>query len=393
MLLSDLLDVDLLASMIDAGYVGIQTHPTEPLAIYNYTHAAQYDQVWNPVTRQCRGLIVRFIGAEGARARYEVVARPWPKFHNYGEHEEGSLDLGAPCTVTDKVDGSLGILYPMGSSTFWQGEFREARGGCPVGPSWAIATRGSFTSEQALHATAILRSRYGEFVPRRGITYLYEIVYPENRIVVDYGDTDDLVLLDVLVTETGAAANRVFGHCWPGHVASTFSCRTLADALALDPRTNAEGVVVRFADGEMLKIKQEDYVALHKIVTGLNERTVWAHLASGGTVAELCEPLPDEFHEWVGEVAEGLDCAFQTTLFRVQSVGADILTGISLSGNRDWTRKEFAEAVSGSFLSDIASYLFLWLDGKDERLAQAIWRDLKPAVTGRWLRQETEDTA
>jgi RNA ligase len=84
--------------------------------------------------------------------------------------------------VFDKMDGSLGILYPTSQGM-------------------AVATRGSFTSEQALKATEILHEKYPEWAQ---ITYdwfrsnfdanwyevnytdLVEIVYPENRIVVDY---------------------------------------------------------------------------------------------------------------------------------------------------------------------------------------------------------------
>lgn len=67
----------------------------------------------------------------------------------------------------------------------------------------AIATRGSFTSEQAGHATAVLHTCYPRFEPPEGLTVLFEIVYPGNRIIVDYCDTDDLVLLGAVDTATG----------------------------------------------------------------------------------------------------------------------------------------------------------------------------------------------
>ena len=47
----------------------------------------------------------------------------------------------------------------------------------------------------------------------------------------------------------------------------------------------------------MIKIKQEDYVILHRIVTGLNERAVWEHLMThNGDYSELLESVPDEFY-------------------------------------------------------------------------------------------------
>jgi RNA ligase len=56
-------DRDLLAEMIDGGYVRAQTHPALPLTIYNYTEKAQYENIWNPVTLACRGLVVDADGA------------------------------------------------------------------------------------------------------------------------------------------------------------------------------------------------------------------------------------------------------------------------------------------------------------------------------------------
>ena len=50
------------------------------------------------------------------------------------------------------------------------------------------------------------------------------------------------------------------------------------------------------------KIKQDDYVALHRIVTGLSERTVWQHMTDGRPLAELLDGLPDELHTWTRDV-------------------------------------------------------------------------------------------
>jgi RNA ligase len=364
-LLKDVLDLDLLYSMRQAGYVGQQEHPTLPYGILNYTHKAQYDRAWNEVTRQCRGIIYHL-------ETQAVLARPWPKFHNYGEHDQveqsrrfandanldvGSrlpeLDLDAPVEVTDKLDGSLGILYPTNDG-------------------YAIATRGSFTSEQALHGTEIWRSKYADFKPLPGLTYLFEIIYPGNRVVIDYGDMDDLVYLGCNSRMHGWHIND---STWPGPRATTFECRHLRDALAMSPRPNAEGVVVRYlGTRERIKIKQDDYVALHRIVTGLNERTVWEHIGNGGKLDELCEPLPDEFHGWVRAVAEQLVLKAATIESEARYVFNEIIKSISLNGARDWTRKDFAEAAR---YEETCSYLFLLLDGKDTW--PAIWRTIKPS--------------
>src|SRR5690348_14978098 len=167
-LLRDVFDPVELTAAIESGLVRLQRHPSRPFTIYNYTEACQYSAAWSPITLACRGLIVDAGG--------RIVARPFAKFFNHTESQAPALDVQAQVTVTDKADGSLGVIYHDGSG-------------------FAVATRGSFASGQALHATEILRTRYASFVPPADMTVLVEIIYPENRIVVDYRGLDDLVLL------------------------------------------------------------------------------------------------------------------------------------------------------------------------------------------------------
>lgn len=349
---SDLFKDAALHRAINEGYVRQQVHPSLPLAILNYTAQAQWERAWNDVTRQCRGLIYNL-------ETDEVVARPWPKFFNWGElvdtvasEQVRQFDLDEPVRVFDKMDGSLGIAYTWGPDTY-------------------IATRGSFTSSQALVANTILAAKYPSWQPKPGLTYLFEIIYPENRIVVDYAGMEDLVLLDILETDTGEQAYDLAWYDWPGPYVDKLDGNTLREALALEPRPNAEGIVIRFEDDTMLKVKQEDYVELHRIVTGLSERTVWEHLMAGRPIGELLEPLPDEFHTWVLKVEGELRAKFKSILYEAQDNFQDIQG--RLNHNGDFTRKEFAaEAVryENPFL------LFLMLDGKP--LDEKIWKMLRP---------------
>jgi RNA ligase len=354
--ISDLFDLEHLAKAMEAGYVREQTHPSLPLRIFNYSEKAQYERAWDAVTMGCRGLIV---GADGY-----VVARSLSKFFNYGDPLVGVLDLSAPAEVVDKLDGSLGILHPT-----------------PDG--YAIATRGSFTSVQAVHATDVLRDRYSDFEPPDGMTVLFEIIYPENRIVCDYGGADDLFLLGAVDIATGAVVGPDWVSGWDGPQATVFSVRTLGEALAMPPRVGAEGLVVRLDSGAMVKIKQADYVALHKAVTGLNARVVWECLGGGGTVADICEPLPDELHQWVKDLAT-----------RLQGDAADLLEDTERFHEKTlaqmpegWGRKDYALAVAHSTLRP---WLFNLLDGKDPR--PSIWKAVRPSGENRPV-NFTEDTA
>ena len=294
--LNDIFDNTEFKAMQAQGYVRVNTHPdNSELFILNYTEKAAFDGVWNKVTLNCRGLIVD--------AFDWIIARPFPKFFNYGQPGCPEVDLDEPVVVSDKMDGSLGILYRN-----------------PDTGKYAIATRGSFASDQAIHATEIYNRKYAQFVPPKGITMLFEIVYPENRIVCNYGDMDDLVLLGSVDISNGDSWDAsAVDWDWPGPIAKAFPYETMREALTAPPREGAEGFVVHFIVSDTrVKIKQEDYIALHRIVTGLNARSVWEAMLTD-TVDELIEKIPDEFHDFIrgveadinGEVFYEVDNAYK----------------------------------------------------------------------------------
>ena len=164
---------DKLDKLVGEGWLISQVHPTLDLTIYNYSQKTQYEKMWNEETLSCRGLVLDSWG--------NVVARPFKKFFNLSEVEGEIPDL--PFEVFEKMDGSLGIF-------FWYN-------GNPI-----FASRGSFTSDQSKVGWEILKGMDYKNL-KRGVTYLFEIIYPENRIVVDYGDTEKLVLLGAVETSTG----------------------------------------------------------------------------------------------------------------------------------------------------------------------------------------------
>lgn len=321
------------------------------LRILNYSDAALYTPgAWdNPAVRACRGIVVD--------DDWRVIARPWAKFFNHGQVEAGELDMFAPVEVTDKLDGSLGIIYAT--------EAGEQR----------VATRGSFSSDQAMHATTILQQRYPGLASLGSITPLVEIIYPANRVVVDYGDLDDLVLLGGVVIETGEYLSPITAAqfcAWPGPVTQVFEYPTLHDALAADDRPGMEGLCVRYLNRHhIVKVKQEDYVRLHRIVTGLSERTVWEHMSAGKPLNDLLAPLPDELHEWTRRVWTDLDSTMEQIADEAAEIHDEILSDLPLG----WTRKEYAARAMA--VPALRPYLFNLLDGRDPR--PAILRTLKPA--------------
>ena len=340
--LYDILDRDELTAALADNHVRAQTHPSEPLVVLNYTELCAYGEVWNPTTLACRGLIYR-------SDTFEVVARGYGKFFNHAQSGAADIPLDARVIVTDKADGSLGIIFPLPSG------------------GWAVSTRGSFASDQAVHATKVLHERYPGYRPVPGITTLVEIVFPDNRIVLDYAGLDDLILLGGVEIATGAVHDVSRFPDWPGPATTTFEAATLAEALAMEPRPNAEGVVVRdLATGAMIKIKQADYVELHRIVTSLTARKIHEWMVDGKPLADFVAPLPDEFHAWCREVADGIAAEVDAESARLQEAFKAAVARMPaqwLPADRAG-RKDFALVAAGQPHSWA---LFALLDGRDIR--------------------------
>ncbi|MEV7373181.1 RNA ligase [Streptomyces sp. NPDC090301] len=386
--LHDLMPSDELTAALTAGHITRKRHPELPLSIYTYTRACQYAQHWNEATTRCRGLV-----ADDADGR--IVALPLPKFFNVSEHAAGRPYApplpDEPFEVYDKVDGSLGVVFHY-----------DGR--------WHVASKGSFTSVQATWAQRRLDAAdTAGLTP--GVTYLAEILHPGNRIVVNYGDRRDLVLLaafdrdgtEVPLAEAATGWQRV------GSVVRTWPAMDLAELVALTESntlpdghratgTDAEGFVLRFASGRRAKAKLAEYVRLHKVLTGVTERDIWrghgiqrfaalpaGELAKGlgCSVAEveadggkpldaLLEQVPDEFDAWVREVIGGLEAAAAERERAVDEAYAGLA---HLAGDRG----AFARAAAGVPDRGLRAALFLRLDGRPTDLL--LWRQLRPEAT------------
>jgi len=374
--LETVFDSSLLARMVEKRMVRRQTDNTMPYAIYNYTQNAQFEREWNSVTKGCRGLVTRLesVGAEFSPTVETVVARPWAKFFNFEEHEEVSLPHEELVVVSEKMDGSLGISVPDDSNGL------------------RIVTRGSFGSDQALHATRVLRDRYADFVGVPGWTFLWEIIYPENRIVVDYDSLDDLILLGAVDIASGDSIPiRVAAKYWTGAVVNVHPYASLLEAVDAPNGENREGIVVHFVDSDLrVKIKQADYVALHRVLTNLSTRSVWEILAEHGSVIPLLDIVPDEFYPWVHKVSEELLDSHSRHMESTETKYSEILSMLEDSGvslESPTFRREFAQAAK---MFSHPAWLFTRLDNKD--YSPNVWDAIKPPPLEYATRSNT-DTA
>lgn len=336
------MDLDLLNKHIADGTVTKRAHPTLPLHILNYSPRCQYDKLWDDVTLQCRGLVMH---------GDKVVARPFRKFFNDTEHKEGEIPWHLPCEITEKLDGSLLIAF------YFDG-------------AWRFCTRGAFESPQAIEGERIFREKYDTDMLCAGWSYLFEVLYAQNRIVVDYGDRRDTVLLAAISTATGAEFPLNF-------VCDNISkVRTLPPAPAVSVRElrsiirdDEEGYVIRFSNGFRVKVKGQRYMELHRLLSGLSSRTIWENLSAGRTLDDILAVIPDEYGDWVRRERDRLANEALEVSLRVFKAVGDV---VYLPDRKSQAIKLLAD------YRDVASAVFLKLDGKD--CSAEIWKKVYPEL-------------
>jgi RNA ligase len=186
-----------------------------------------------------------------------------------------------PFNVFEKIDGSSGILYWLNDNPY-------------------IATRGSFESEQAKHANDVLHSRNQHVFDKldKKETYLFEIIYHQNRIVVDYGTVDDLIMLTIIDKNKGVERIEYIG--FP--IIKSYDGTDDYLQLKQLEQENKEGFVIQFANGLRVKIIFAEYVKLHRIITSVSNIAIWEYLGEGKSFEDLFEKVPDEFYNWVKQV-------------------------------------------------------------------------------------------
>jgi RNA ligase len=310
------------------------------------------------VTLQCRGLITE--DTTGT-----ILVRPFNKFFNYEEVVgKGMIPTkGDYVYIQEKMDGSLGILF----------NYKD---------EWIMATRGSFTSEQAIKGLEIVKSKYFLVSWAKEYAYLVEIIYPENRIVVDYGE-EKVTFLSVVLNESWKwkptddtelhwttakmilHANGVKDNLVKTEQHFNFSDE-LYKSLKEKNETNKEGFVLRFQPGNFrMKIKFEEYVRLHKVMTNLSTTAVWEVLSNGGNMDDLLKDVPDEFYFKINEYEKSLIAQFN----KLEEEYQNHFDSIRRLGNR----KLFAQTA---IMFQYPSILFGMLDGKD--ISPIIWKIIKP---------------
>lgn len=324
------LNLDQLQRRVDSWLITKGKHPKFDIRIYNYTPECQYSRSRDEYTIKARWLILDEYG--------NTIAIPFPKFFNREELETKPV---WPYKLYEKLDGSLGIMY-------WYAD------------EWHMATRGSFISDQAIKGLEIVKRQERDVFECKGFcpttTYLWEIIYPENRIVVNYGNQEKCVLLWWTLKETWDRVTCVSKCKYHARFIWETQENGVEEVKARN-NDNEEGYVGISQDGTMFKIKFDEYVRLHRIVTRTSSHTIREALKDWKSVNELLSYVPDEFHDRVSNNI----AYFKSEYLRIEDLSNEAYAHIYPMA----TRKEQAMRLKQNF--DYPWIVFAMLDNKDYR--------------------------
>lgn len=277
-------DIAKFEELVEQGY--LRKSEKGDLVLYGYTDRCTFERYWNEYTLAARGLIIE-------KSTGLLVAKPFPKFFNLGETEETILDKlpMAGYQTFEKVDGSLGIIFN------YEGK-------------WRVATRGSFYSEQAVRAQEML-NKYSMAIPSN-VTILAEIIYPENKIIVDYKGQEKLVMLGAYDANSGQEFDPDIAKDFAVKMKMEFAKyydHTIEEMIEIQKTLdkNEEGFVVRFDTGLRVKIKGDEYLKLAKILSHMSPISFWEAMENGKVKREYLSQLPEEFRKEFEPVVQELE--------------------------------------------------------------------------------------
>jgi hypothetical protein len=213
-----------------------------------------------------------------------------------------------------------------------------------------------------------------------------------NRIVVDYGDMEELILLAVIDNSDGyeldihneninLEGNR-FKHIYKNlgfTLVKKYNGITDYSILGGMVSNDREGYVVKFKSGMRIKIKGEEYVRLHRILTNFSNKDIWQILRNGEDLAKYLDRVPDEFYDWVKGTVKDLQSSFD-------NIERDYLMIYNDMIKKYPVRKDFAEVAKGY---PRASLLFSMLDNKNYK--DHIWKTLEPTYSKPFWKKEVDN--
>ena len=324
------------------------------------------DDLGGAMRREARGLIFDLDG--------NLMSRPFHKFFNVGEREETqshAIDLSVGHTIMEKMDGSM--IRPL----LVDGYLR-------LGTKMGVTTVG-MQAEEFLVTQSYEKKEWLINCVKDSVTPLFEWISPDNQIVLDYNESE-LVYLGTRDNVTGA---YVMDKSCPFPTVPQYGSLELGLNDYMDiarKQENREGDIIRFADGHMVKIKNDWYVRIHKCMDRIRFDRNIVDLIINEEVDDIVPLLPEK------EIAKVRD--FETRFWEALIRTEDRLViyrdgcGIVYKNDRKRIALDFVPTLERK---EDAQFIFRMLDGSNIRdllldyVRKSISTNVKWDNTAEWL--------
>lgn len=333
----------------------------------------KYNQIMSDMglelVQEARGSIFR----QNEEGHWCCVCYPFDKFFNYGEQYSavGHIDWES-ASVQQKVDGSLIKLW-------WDYD------------GWVISTNGSIDAFKAECGN----TTYGDLVQKvinrvpnflkhldPDYTYMFELTSPYNHIVVRYEGINLWYLgrRNILTLEEDREGLDIEGILHP----QIYPHHSLAECIAAahEMGDDEEGYVVCDANFNRIKIKGDEYLALHKLrgngpLTTLRVVEMWQNDSLDDFVAYYPEfkEFTDDVVQHIRNLITQCDFAWKATY------------SISENGG---SRADFAREAN-TYGSIIRSYLYARLDEKVKDCSDYLM-NIRARTLASYIMEEMETT-
>lgn len=271
------------------------------------------------VMRELRGLIFSPDG--------KLISRRLHKFFNLGERDDvAEIDISKHHTVLEKLDGSMITPVMINGAIRWCTKMGITEVAAPV--EEFVDTHQDYVE-------------FARICMDADLTPIFEWCSRKQRIVIDYPE-DRLVLIAVRHNFTGTYIKPK----WLPYLAYPEFDIPIVDAMEpikdmdrfveeLRKREDIEGVVIRFDDGHMVKIKTDTYVALHRAKSELESERNVVRLIIEDKIDDLLPLLMSTDRDRVLEYARSIKNDILMFKITVKSVMANIKES-------NMSRKDFA---------------------------------------------------
>ena len=311
------------------------------------------------LVREARGIILQ-------KGTWDIVCLPFSKFFNFGEPNAYDLNL-LNSTIIEKIDGSIIKIY------FYKEKWHVATNGTIEADD--ATTHDDKTTFEDLFFDVILPYRFEELTSSfyKDSTYLFELIHPMNRVVVDYQGKKELIFIGARCN-TSFVDDDIFKLQY--HFVNEFdeirlpkkyviNIHDLSELAAIADKANKSGadfegfVVAETKDFEIIgrvKIKSPKYLKLHRLTGGPG--------VSNNIINILLNGEQDEFEAYVDQVPSFIKDEYYETKEKFEQLIAQLdsyFKSYTVSSEH-LTRKELALDILKTVPKGWSGFIFTHID-------------------------------